>query len=146
MGMVVIPDVKITSLKQIYHPQGNVFHGIKKSDPGFIDFGEAYFSTINFNQIKSWKKHLKMTLNLIVPVGSIKFILFDDRSSSSSCGKFMEVVLSPQAYRRLTIPPNIWLAFQGLGKETNLLLNIADIEHDPEEIKRLELLEIPYKW
>ena len=120
--------------------------GMKKSDTGFVDFGEAYFSTIKYQEIKPWKKHLSMTLNLVVPVGEIKFVLCDGREESPSYNNFMEIILSPENYYRLTIPPNIWMAFQGIGKELNLLLNIADIEHNPEEIQRLDLEEIPYNW
>ena len=45
--------VILTPLKQIYHPKGDIFHAMKKSDIGFDGFGEAYFSTINQNDIKS---------------------------------------------------------------------------------------------
>jgi len=146
MGKTIVNGVILTPLKKIFHPQGDVFHGMKKSDQGFNNFGEAYFSTINFSSIKPWKKHLRMTLNLIVPVGEVRFVIYDDREESSTYNNFMEIFLSIDNYFRLTVPPNVWMAFEGIGKELNLLLNIADIEHDPNEIKRVELTEIPYKW
>jgi len=150
MVKIEIKDIQLTPLKQIFHPQGNIFHGLKKSEPGYVNFGEAYFSSINQGEIKPWKKHLKMTLNLIVPVGEIQFVLFDDREDSITRNNFMEIVLSPQNYCRLTIPPYIWIAFKGLSSGLNLLLNIADIEHDPSEIMRLGLDDIKYdswkKW
>ncbi|MFW5625378.1 MAG: dTDP-4-dehydrorhamnose 3,5-epimerase, partial [Campylobacter hyointestinalis] len=64
--------VILTPLKQIYNPKGNIFHAMKNSDIGYLGFGEAYFSTIDQNKIKGWKKHTKMTLNLIVPIGEIE--------------------------------------------------------------------------
>ena len=143
----IISGVELTPLKKIEHPLGDVFHGMKTSDKGFAGFQEAYFSTIKFGEIKSWKKHLKMTLNLIVPVGEIQFVLFDDREDSITRNNFMEIVLSPQNYCRLTIPPYIWIAFKGLSSGLNLLLNIADIEHDPSEIMRLDIEGIKYdRW
>ena len=48
----------------------------------FNHFKESYFSTVNGDVIKPWKKHNKMTLNLVVPLGEIKFVLFDDRRES----------------------------------------------------------------
>lgn len=146
MDTLTISGLILSSLKQIYHPKGNVFHGIKKSDVGFIDFGEAYFSSIKKNEIKSWKLHTKMTLNLIVPVGAIRFVIFDDRENSPSIGKFAELILSRDNYKRLTVPPKLWLAFQGFDENLNLLLNITDIEHDPGEIIRKDLNEIKYNW
>ena len=64
-----IHDVNLIPLKIIKNSMGNIFHGMKKSDIGYNGFEEAYFSSVTHNTIKPWKKHLKMTLNLIVPIG-----------------------------------------------------------------------------
>ena len=64
----------ISELNQIYNPKGDILHALKKSDSSFNNFGEAYFSFVKYNQIKGWKKHTKMNMNLIVPVGEIKFV------------------------------------------------------------------------
>lgn len=146
MDTLNIDGVKLTPLKKIYQPKGNILYCMKKSDLGFKSFGEAYFSTVKYNAVKAWKKHTKMTLNLIVPIGEIKFVIYDDRESSKSKGSFFEIKLSINNYKRLTISPNLWFGFKGLGKDLNLLLNLADIEHDPKEIIRLELDKINYNW
>lgn len=144
---MTIQGVRLTPLKQIFHPKGDVFHGIKKSDPGFNGFGEAYFSTIHYQDTKPWKKHLRMTLNFVIPVGKIRFVLYDDRTDSPTCGHFFDVTLGEGNYQRITIPPGIWVAFSGVGTTLNLLLNLADLEHDPEEVERKEsLADIPYTW
>ena len=141
-----ISGVKLTPLKIIEHPLGDVLHGLKSSDVGFEGFNEAYFSTIKFGVVKSWKKHIKMTLNLIVPVGKIGFILVDKRKDSITNDKFMDITLSVENYYRLTVPPHIWVGFKGLGKSTNLLLNIANLNHDPSEIVRADLNKFNFKW
>jgi len=146
MDTINIDGIKLTPLKKIYQPEGNIFYCMKKSDLGFKNFGEAYFSTVEYNAVKAWKKHTKMTLNLIVPIGEIQFVIYDDRESSKSKGSFFEIQLSINNYKRLTISPNLWFGFKGLGKDLNLLLNLADIEHDPKEIIRLELDKINYNW
>jgi len=138
--------VLLTPLKQIHHPKGDVFHGLKKSDPGFSDFGEAYFSSVHPGDVKPWKKHVRMTLNLVVPVGKIRFVLHDDRTDSPTKGQTLSVEIGPENYQRLTVSPGIWMAFEGLDEGLNLLLNLADMEHDPEEVERAELdrFEYPY--
>lgn len=146
MDKITIDGIILTPLKNIPHPSGNILHAVKMSDIGFHGFGEAYFSIIKFNAIKAWKKHRKMTLNLIVPVGKIKFVMYDDRQNSMTKGNFYEVILSLENYQRLTIPSNIWMGFKGLGQGLNMLLNIADIEHDPFEAEQLEIKEINCKW
>jgi dTDP-4-dehydrorhamnose 3,5-epimerase len=138
--------VLLTPLKQIYHPKGDIFHGMKKSDPGFTDFGEAYFSTVYPGEVKPWKKHLRMTLNLVVPVGKIRFVMHDDRPDSSSKGQTFSVEIGSDNYQRLTVSPGIWMAFEGLDDGLNLLLNMADMEHDPEEVERAELDRIQYPF
>lgn len=132
--------VILTPLKQIHNPKGDVFHAMKKSDVGFDSFGEAYFSTIHKGNIKGWKKHTLMTLNLIVPIGEIEFIVYDEQKHD-----FFKVKLSQDNYQRLTVKPNLWVAFKGLG-EYNLLLNLASIEHDPNEAQNIELDKIAYNW
>jgi dTDP-4-dehydrorhamnose 3,5-epimerase len=138
--------VLLTPLKQIYHPKGDIFHGMKKSDPGFTDFGEAYFSTVHPGEVKPWKKHIRMTLNLVVPVGKIRFVMFDDRPDSSSKGQTFAVEIGPENYQRLTVSPGIWMAFEGLDDGLNLLLNMADMEHDPDEVERAELDRFQYNF
>lgn len=118
---------------------------MKKSDAGYVGFGEAYFSTVRKGDIKAWKKHLSMTLNLIVPTGKIRFVLFDDRLASPTKGVMNEFTLSRDHYCRLTVPPQVWMAFQGLDDD-NQLLNIASMEHAPDEMERLPLTAIPYHW
>lgn len=132
--------VILTPLKQIYHPKGDIFHAMKKSDIGFDGFGEAYFSTINQNDIKGWKKHTKMTLNIVVPVGNIEFVVYDEKTK-----EFFSTKLSHNNYQRLTVKAGLWMAFRGIG-EYNMLLNLASIEHDPNEAVNIELNEINYEW
>jgi len=142
----MLSGVSITPLKRIYHQKGDIYHAIKSSEKSFSSFGEAYFSTVNFSDVKGWKKHREMIMNLIVPVGSIKFVLFDDRPFSHTKGNYFDTVICESNYARLTVPPGVWMAFQGIRKEVNLLLNIASMEHDPSEAVSVPLDEIPYNW
>lgn len=144
---MAINGVNITPLSIIDTKGGDVLHAMKMSDHGYSGFGEAYFSTIEPQAIKGWKRHKLMVLNLVVPVGTVRFILFDDRDNQDNVNRFQEVTLSIEnGYSRLTIPPMIWVGFQGLGLQTSLVLNIANIEHSPEEVERKELAEIKFNW
>ena len=132
--------VIVTPLKQISHPKGDIYHAMKKSDKGYEGFGEAYFSCINKNEIKGWKKHTKMTLNLIVPVGEVEFVVYDEDIKD-----FFSIKLSQNNYNRLTVKPNAWIAFRGIA-ENNILLNLASIEHNPNETENRKLELINYDW
>jgi dTDP-4-dehydrorhamnose 3,5-epimerase len=80
-----------------------------------------------------------MTLNLIVPSGSVKFVFFDLNKN------FREIISGRDDYKRITVPPKIWFGFQGLGEE-NLILNIANVRHDNNEVERKDFNLIDYKW
>jgi len=146
MDQPVIDGVLLTSLKKIGHPKGDILHGIKRSDPGFVEFGEAYFTKVKPGAIKGWNRHKKMTLNLIVPVGSVLFVVYDDRKESKTQGNFMSIEISQDNYQRLTIPPGVRLGFKGVGNDINLILDVADVEHDPDEVERVDLDQIEYNW
>lgn len=137
----LISGVFVTPLKIVELEAGNVLHALKVSESNFCGFGEAYFSTVNKGSVKGWKCHTQMTLNLVVPIGTIRFVLYDDRDGSPTRGMFNEIILGRSAtYGRLTVEPGIWVAFQGKDSGINLLLNVANIEHDPEETHSLPLL------
>jgi dTDP-4-dehydrorhamnose 3,5-epimerase len=142
----LIRDVLVTKLKIMPHPDGEVRHGLRSDDPCFLKFSEAYFSEVNYKKIKAWKKHNLMTLNLIVINGEVMFVVFDDRVDSPDYGKFMTHRANCENYTRITIPPGLWVGFQGLEDGRNTILNIADYLHDPNESSRLEPHDIPYEW
>ena len=132
--------VILTPLKRIHNPKGDIFHAMKKSDNGFNGFGEAYFSSIYKDDIKGWKKHIKMTLNLVVSVGEVEFVVYEE-----SRDEFFTVKLSQDNYKRLTVCPGLWMAFRGIS-EYSMLLNLASIEHDPSEAINLDINELEYIW
>ena len=140
----MIKGIVITPLNIIDTLGGEVMHAMKKSDAGFSGFGEAYFSHIDYGAIKAWKRHKKMTLNLVVPSGKIRFVLYDDRYGSNY--QMQDVIISTATYCRLTVPPMVWMGFQGLAETGSLLLNIANIEHDSSEVSRKHVNEIDFKW
>lgn len=130
----------LTPLKRFYNPKGNIFHALKKNDNGYDGFGEAYFSTIIKDNIKGWRKHNEMILNLVVVIGKIEFVIYDEYLN-----KFFSVQLSQENYKRLTIKPGLWVAFKGIY-DKNILLNIANILHDPNESESMSLDKFSYAW
>ena len=135
-----------TPLSIIDTDGGDVLHVMKSTDFGYSGFGEAYFSTIESGAIKGWKRHRDMMLNLVVPVGAVRFVVFDDRTNSITNGEFAEITLSLENYGRLTVHPQLWMGFQGMDDQTSILLNIANIPHDPDEVDRLDLNKFGYDW
>lgn len=141
-----IDGVLLTPLRRVEHPKGDIYHAMKASAPGYAGFGEAYFSTIRGGLVKGWKRHNRLALNLVVPVGRIQFVVHDSREASPTRGAFGSALLGPSgSYARLTVPAGLWVAFRGLD-DWNLLLNIIAEEHNPAEADNIELDSIPYPW
>jgi dTDP-4-dehydrorhamnose 3,5-epimerase len=144
----MIEGVRVRPLRQIVDERGKIMHFLTSDDEEFTQFGEVYFSTIHPGVVKAWHQHKLMTLNYVAPVGQIKFVLYDPRTSSSTYGEIVELFLGPDNYCLVSVPPMIWNGFKGIGTDTSLVANCSSIRHNPDEINRLDPFEndIPYDW
>jgi len=142
MGTLNLLDkIKLTPLKKISTPGGDVWHALKTSDETYQGFGEAYFSWVKSGNIKGWKKHLEMTMNLIVPVGMVRFVFFNYENQ-----KHREEQIGATNYSLLTVPPGIWFGFQGISDSNSMILNLANMIHNSKEIDRKSIDEIQFNW
>ena len=144
----MIHDVKITPLKIISDNRGKVMHMLRTDSQVFEKFGEIYFSTIYHQSIKGWHLHKESTLNYVCIKGKVKLVLFDNRKESSTKGVYQELILSPEDYFLVTIPPNIWNGFKGLDEAESIIANCLTLPHDEKEIVRKDPFDksFSYKW
>ena len=85
-----------------------------------------------------------MILNLTVPIGEVVFyILKNSPVEKNQRGAYIKLGIN--SYSRLTIPPNYWFAFQGMKKQ-NLVLNVANIKHDPKESSSATVETASFKY
>ena len=134
-------EVVVTPLARIATAGGDVLHAMKQSDAGYAGFGEAYFSWVDAGAVKAWKRHTRMTMNVIVPVGNVRFVFRLDGTD-----EFQVEEIGVDRYARITVPPGILFGFKGLAAPQSLVLNIANIPHDSNEVERSALSEIKYEW
>ncbi len=144
----MIHDVKITPLKIISDNRGKVMHMLRTDSQVFEKFGEIYFSTIYHQSIKGWHLHKESVLNYVCIKGKVKLVLFDNRKESSTKGVYQELILSPEDYFLVTIPPNIWNGFKGLDEAESIIANCLTLPHDEKEIVRKDPFDksFSYKW
>lgn len=144
-----IDGVIITTLRQISDDRGAVLHMLRNDAPEFSRFGECYFSEVLPGAVKAWKRHRMQTQNLTVPVGRMRVVIFDGREISPTRDRIQILELGrPDAYVRLHIPPGIWYGFSCISENPALLVNCADMPHDPteSEIRPVNSVTIPYTW
>jgi dTDP-4-dehydrorhamnose 3,5-epimerase len=141
VGGGVIDGVLFEPLHVIDGDRGAVLHMLRDDSPIFTRFGEIYFSEIQPGAIKAWKRHHRMTQRIAVPVGRVRFVLFDDRDGSATRGSSIVRELGrPDAYLLVVIPPGLWYGWQGLGDRPSLLANCADMRHDPTESEQADTI------
>jgi dTDP-4-dehydrorhamnose 3,5-epimerase len=142
MRVVALENILVSPLKRISTDGGDVMHALKSSDMEFNGFGEVYFSWVKPGAIKAWKCHKLMTLNLVVPLGEVRFVFHLSKGKDD----YRSETIGAESYVRLTVPPGIWFGFQGIASGSSLLMNIADLEHDPDEVLRKFKSEFRYDW
>ena len=144
-----IDGILITGLRQITDERGAVLHHMRSDAPDFTSFGECYFSEMIPGAVKAWKRHRKQTQNLAVPIGRVRFVVYDGRRSSPTNGELQIVELGrPDDYNRLRIPKDLWYGFTCLSDTPALIANCADLPHDPDDAELLPEDDpgIPYRW
>jgi dTDP-4-dehydrorhamnose 3,5-epimerase len=144
-----IDGVTRTTLRQIVDSRGAVLHMLRADAPDFLGFGECYFSEIQPQAVKAWKRHQLQSQTIAVPVGRILLAIFDDRTSSPTIGQVLTIELGrPDDYYRIRIPPGLWYGFACLGSIPALLVNCADYPHqvNESEVRSFDDSMVPYQW
>ena len=136
--------IEVIPLNKIINTNGDILKILTRDNQGYKGFGEAYFSNANWGSTKAWKFHNKMTMNLIVPVGTVKFVFVEMSKNGTVLYRVEEIGI--KNYSRIVVPPGIWYGFKGIEKTQNLVLNIANIKHKPDEIQRLTLGAFDFNW
>lgn len=132
----------LRSLRQFPDARGSVLHMLRATDPHFERFGEIYFSTVLPGAVKAWHLHRSKTVNLAVPIGAVKVVLWKSGSAPQ------ELRLGRDDYGLLTIHPGVWYGFEGIGAPESLIANCATEPFDPAEGDDLppDTADIPYRW
>ena len=133
--------IKVFKENERYSPNGNITTFIKKGKKGYAGFGEVYFSRIKPKKIKGWKKHKKMTMNLLVIKGKVKFVFFNENTK-----KFFSKILDEKKPQRLFVKPGLWFAFESISKEISIIANFSNIKHNKKEVLNKRLNEIDFSW
>lgn len=144
----MIEGIHVRPLEVISDNRGRVMHMVRRDAPFFTVFGEVYFSVVNPSIVKAWKRHLRMTQRLAVPVGRIRLVAFDDREDSSTRGRVQILEMGEDDYKLVQVPPGLWYGFAGIARAPSLIANCTDLPHDPAEAEARPLDDprIPYTW
>tara|TARA_B100000989_G_scaffold296217_2_gene278984 strand:+ start:1412 stop:1825 length:414 start_codon:yes stop_codon:yes gene_type:complete len=113
--------------------QGNVYKILNKDSKIYHGFGELYITTLNINVSKGWIYHKKMTSNVFVVKGKVKFFLKNNNYTTKK-------ILSENRNEILTIKPKVWFKIVNLVNKTSKIINFASLKHNPNEVIKKENL------
>ena len=136
----------LTPQRRIRVPGGDVLHAMRAGDAGFSGFGEAYLSLVGSGAVKGWRRHNRMVMNLVVVSGEVRFAIVDDREPTPAMTYFQLSPNREETHARLTVPPGLWTAFQGAGRRESVVLNLANLPHDPTEADTRPLDAFDLAW
>lgn len=139
----MIDGVIVTPMKQIPDNRGTVKTVMNEGDK----FEWVYTTSIYKGIIKGWHGYYTKTLNYCVVHGLVKLVLFDNRKNTYSYKQVNEFYLGDMNYNRITIPPGVVNAFQGVT-DLSVVVVLADEMFDEKKMYRLPIDtgSIPYDW
>lgn len=132
----MISGVRLVPRQTFGDDTGTVMRMLRKTDEEFVDFGEVYVSSVNARQRKPWRRHREATSNLIVPSGSVRFVLFEEQSVPVNNLNVMEFELGVTNHQLLIVPPNIWFALVSTSDTTSLIVNCSNVVHQSTLVDR----------
>lgn len=139
----MIDGVIVSPMKQIPDNRGTVKTVMNEGDK----FEWVYTTSIYKGIIKGWHGYVTKTLNYCVVHGLVKLVLFDRRPESKTLWQIDELYLGDMNYSRVTIPPGVLNAFQGVT-DLSVVVVLADEVFDEGRMFRIPIdtESIPYDW
>jgi dTDP-4-dehydrorhamnose 3,5-epimerase len=146
----MIDGVKIKKLAVIPDERGRVMEILRRDDPLFQKFGQAYMTTVYPGVVKAWHRHEKQTDNIVCVFGMIKMALYDGRPGSPTHGQVNEFYLGVHNPLLVQVPPGVHHGWMGVSAEEAAIINVPsepyDRDHPDEQRLDPHDNDIPYVW
>ncbi len=146
----MIDGVKIKKLKVIPDERGRLMEIFRSDDEVFEKFGQVYMTTVKPGIVKAWHWHNLQIDNVCCVKGKIRVGLYDARKDSSTFGKTMDISMSLEDPKLVSIPKGVYHGFKGIADEESVVINTPTEAYNhanPDEC-RVDAFEndIPFDW
>ena len=146
----MIAGVVVKPLKVIPDERGYLMEILRRDDPFFQRFGQAYLTVVYPEVVKGWHWHKVQTDHFCVVKGMAKVVLYDRREGSPTQGEVNEFFLGEKNPVLLVIPSGVLHGMKGVGVEPALLLNLPSESYNYEDPDEYRVPphdnDIPYDW
>ena len=141
----MIDGVVVKDLVVHQDERGWLMEVLRKDDPQFKGFGQAYITTTYEGVVKAWHLHSKQIDNVCCISGTIKLVLSDILSDEEP----MVIYLGDRAPKLVTIPARVWHGWMSV-EGTAVIMNCATEVYNPanpdEERLPAHSTFISYDW
>jgi len=146
----MIEGVKIKKLKAIPDQRGRLMEILRSDDEIFEKFGQVYMTTVKAGVVKAWHYHKIQRDNFCCVKGKIRIGLYDARNDSSTFGKTMDITVSLEDPKLVSIPPNVYHGFEGVADGESIVVNTPTelYNHAKPDEYRVDAFknDIPFDW
>jgi dTDP-4-dehydrorhamnose 3,5-epimerase len=146
----LIEGVRIKTAKILSDERGRLGEILRADDELFEKFGQVYFTTTYPGVVKAWHWHKKQTDYFYVAKGTVKVVLYDNRSDSKTKGCVNQVYLGEHCPAVLKIPPGVCHGWMCVSQDEAYIINIPTEVYNysrPDEFRiHPHDNDIPYDW
>ncbi len=146
----LIHGALIKPIRVMPDERGRLMEILRKDDPIFKKFGQAYLTTAYPGVVKAWHYHKKQTDHFCVVRGMAKVVLYDGRKDSPTRGIVNEFFIGELNPSLVVIPNLVMHGYKNIGTEEVYLLNFPTEVYnykEPDELRQpAHKNSIPYDW
>ena len=146
----MIDGVVVKKLKAHCDERGRLMELLRRDDPFFSEFGQAYVTTAYPGVAKAWHYHKQQVDHFVVLAGMAKIVLYDGREGSPTKGELNEFFAGVHNPILIRIPQLVYHGMKGISETEALILNLPSRPYnhaDPDEHRLpAHTPEIPYDW
>jgi len=146
----MIDGVHVKKLKFIKDERGKLMEVIRKDDPFYSKFGQAYVTTVKPGVVKAWHYHKIQDDNIALVRGKVRLGLYDAREGSKTYGEVMELFADEENPLLVHIPAGVYHGFKGVGDQETMVMNVPTepYNHENPDEYRLDPFDndIAFDW
>jgi dTDP-4-dehydrorhamnose 3,5-epimerase len=146
----LIDGVIVKDLKVIADERGRLMEILRRDDPFFEKFGQAYLTSAYPGVVKAWHYHKIQVDHFCVVKGMMKVVLYDSREGSKTKGLINEFIMGEHNPILVRVPAGVYHGFKCISENEAFVVNLPTetYKYDEPDEYRIHPHEndIPYDW
>lgn len=129
--MAHIFDVRSKPLTVHPDERGRLFELLRRDEPMFSRFGQAYLTTTYAGVVKAWHRHHKQDDYFVCIRGMVRLVIHDDRIESHTRGHTDEFIIGEHNLQLVVVPAGTWHGWKTISDTESWVLNLPTEAYNP---------------